>query len=61
MKFDELVKIRQEILNSNDDVCSLCTKMFCLNNKKDKNNCFFPIKELVNKRYALSKEPECFE
>ena len=62
MRFDELKKIRQEILNSNfDDLCSLCTKKFCLNNKEDKDKCFFPIKELVDKRYALSEEPEYFE
>lgn len=63
MQFDELKKIRQEILNSNfNDLCSLCTKtFFCLKNKEDKNKCFFPIRELVDKKYALSEEPEYFE
>ena len=62
MRFDELKKIRQEILDSDfDDICSLCTKKFCLNNKEDKENCFFPMRELVDKRYALSGEPEYFE
>lgn len=56
MKFDELKKIRQEILNSNfDDICSLCTKMFCSQNKEDKNKCFFPIRELIDKEYALKE------
>ncbi len=55
MRFDELKKIRQEILNSNfDDLCSLCTKTFCLENKEDINNCFFPKKEIIDK-YTLNE------
>lgn len=54
MQYDNFIKkrekVKQEFLNSNcDDLCNLCTKeWFCSKEKENKNNCFFPIMELIN-------------
>ncbi len=58
MQYNNFIKkreeVKQEFLKSNfDDLCSLCTKeWFCLKKKEDKNNCFFPVMELVDEEFV---------
>ena len=52
-------KTREEFLKAfnekslNFDLCDVCKYNYCYNEKKDKNECFQPMRELYDEKYAL--------